>query len=96
MASIESFGRLWMLRQQSWQRQPQAFPSFHRWRGLVMAFPAFSFGAAGRYQAMLLTCIDPRFPEPSTTWKDVTWPASTVSSPLPALPSALLAAAFKE
>jgi len=31
--------------------------------GLTAAFPALSFGATGKYEAMLLACIDPRFPE---------------------------------
>ena len=30
---------------------------------LLAAFPSFAFGAEGNYDAMLLTCIDPRFPE---------------------------------
>jgi carbonic anhydrase len=33
--------------------------------GLTTAFPPVSFGATGQYEAMLLTCIDPRFPEHS-------------------------------
>ncbi|MCF8476799.1 MAG: hypothetical protein K9G60_07190 [Pseudolabrys sp.] len=33
--------------------------------GLVAAFPSLAFGAYGDSDAMLLTCIDPRFPEPS-------------------------------
>jgi carbonic anhydrase len=33
--------------------------------GLAAALPAFSFAAEGNYDAMLLTCIDPRFPEPT-------------------------------
>jgi carbonic anhydrase len=31
--------------------------------GLAAAFPATTFGATGNYEAMLLTCMDPRFPE---------------------------------
>ncbi len=31
--------------------------------GLAATLPAFSFGATGKYEAMLLACIDPRFPE---------------------------------
>lgn len=30
--------------------------------GLVTAFPMVAFGASGNYEAMLLYCIDPRFP----------------------------------
>ncbi|MFN3655773.1 MAG: carbonic anhydrase [Pseudolabrys sp.] len=33
--------------------------------GLLMAFPSLAFAAEGKYDAMLLTCIDPRFPEPT-------------------------------
>jgi hypothetical protein len=33
--------------------------------GLLAAFPSLAFGAYGNYDAMLLTCIDPRFPEPT-------------------------------
>ena len=32
---------------------------------LAAALPTVSFGATGNYEAMLLTCIDPRFPEHS-------------------------------
>jgi hypothetical protein len=31
--------------------------------GMLAAFPSLAFGAEGNYEAMLLTCIDPRFPE---------------------------------
>jgi len=31
--------------------------------GLAAAFPMISFGATGNYEAMVLSCIDPRFPE---------------------------------
>jgi hypothetical protein len=33
--------------------------------GLIAAFPSLAFAAEGNYEAMLLTCIDPRFPEPT-------------------------------
>jgi hypothetical protein len=33
--------------------------------GLAAALPSFALGAEGNYDAMLLTCIDPRFPEPT-------------------------------
>jgi carbonic anhydrase len=33
--------------------------------GLAAAMPGFAFAAEGNYDAMLLTCIDPRFPEPT-------------------------------
>ena len=33
--------------------------------GLAAAMPALSWAAEGNYEGMLLTCIDPRFPEPS-------------------------------
>jgi carbonic anhydrase len=33
--------------------------------GMLAAFPSLAFGADGNYDAMLLTCIDPRFPEPT-------------------------------
>ncbi len=32
--------------------------------GLLAAFPSLAFAAEGNYDAMLLTCIDPRFQEP--------------------------------
>ncbi|HEY0223240.1 MAG TPA: carbonic anhydrase [Pseudolabrys sp.] len=33
--------------------------------GALAAFPSLAFGAEGNYEAMLLTCIDPRFPKPT-------------------------------
>ena len=33
--------------------------------GLFAAIPSIALGAEGNYEAMLLTCIDPRFPEPT-------------------------------
>jgi hypothetical protein len=33
--------------------------------GLIAALPSLALGAEGHYEAMLLTCIDPRFPEPT-------------------------------
>jgi hypothetical protein len=33
--------------------------------GMMMAFPSLAFAAEGQYDAMLATCIDPRFPEPT-------------------------------
>ena len=36
--------------------------------GLMATFPSFAFGAEGNYEAMLLTCIDPRFPEPTINY----------------------------
>jgi carbonic anhydrase len=33
--------------------------------GMIAAFPSLVLGAEGNYDAMLLTCIDPRFPEPT-------------------------------
>lgn len=33
--------------------------------GLSAALPSFAIAAEGNYEAMLLTCIDPRFPEPT-------------------------------
>jgi carbonic anhydrase len=33
--------------------------------GLAMTLPSPLFAASGNYEAMLLTCIDPRFPEPT-------------------------------
>ena len=38
--------------------------------GLVAAFPRLSFGAEGKYDAMLLACIDPRFPEPTIKYME--------------------------
>ena len=34
------------------------------------AFPSLAFGASGNYDAMLLTCIDPRFPEPTIKYME--------------------------
>ena len=38
--------------------------------GLLAAFPSLAFGAEGNYEAMLLTCIDPRFPEPTIKYME--------------------------
>jgi hypothetical protein len=38
--------------------------------GLLAAFPSLAFGAYGSYDAMLLTCIDPRFPEPTIKYME--------------------------
>ena len=38
--------------------------------GIIAAFPALAFGAEGNYEAMLLTCIDPRFPEPTIKYME--------------------------
>ena len=38
--------------------------------GLVAAFPSLAFSAEGNYEAMLLTCIDPRFPEPTIKYME--------------------------
>ena len=38
--------------------------------GLAMAFPSLAFAAEGNYDAMLLTCIDPRFPEPTIKYME--------------------------
>jgi carbonic anhydrase len=35
---------------------------------LAGAVPASAFAATGKYEAMLLTCIDPRFPEPTLSY----------------------------
>jgi carbonic anhydrase len=36
--------------------------------GLLAVFPSLAFAAEGNYDAMLLTCIDPRFPEPTINY----------------------------
>jgi hypothetical protein len=36
--------------------------------GLVAAFPSLLFAAEGTYEAMVLSCIDPRFPEPTLNY----------------------------
>ena len=36
--------------------------------GLLAMFPSLAFAAEGNYDAMLLTCIDPRFPEPTINY----------------------------
>ncbi len=38
--------------------------------GLIAAFPSLVLGAEGNYEAMLLTCIDPRFPEPTIKYME--------------------------
>jgi carbonic anhydrase len=38
--------------------------------GLMMAFPSLAYAAEGNYDAMLLTCIDPRFPEPTIKYME--------------------------
>jgi carbonic anhydrase len=38
--------------------------------GLVAAFPSLALAAEGNYEAMLLTCIDPRFPEPTIKYME--------------------------
>jgi hypothetical protein len=38
--------------------------------GMIAAFPSLAFGAEGNYEAMLLTCIDPRFPEPTIKYME--------------------------
>ena len=38
--------------------------------GALAAFPSFVFAAEGQYEAMLLTCIDPRFPEPTIKYME--------------------------
>jgi hypothetical protein len=35
---------------------------------MLAAFPALVLSAEGNYDAMLLTCIDPRFPEPTINY----------------------------
>ena len=36
----------------------------------MAALPSLAFGAYGNYDAMLLTCIDPRFPEPTIKYME--------------------------
>jgi carbonic anhydrase len=38
--------------------------------GLLAAMPSLAFAAEGNYEAMLLTCIDPRFPEPTIKYME--------------------------
>ena len=38
--------------------------------GIIAAFPSLVLGAEGNYDAMLLTCIDPRFPEPTIKYME--------------------------
>lgn len=38
--------------------------------GLVAAFPSLARAAKGKYDAMLLACIDPRFPEPTIRYME--------------------------
>src|SRR6185437_7235424 len=38
--------------------------------GLMAAFSPLAFAAEGNYEAMLLTCIDPRFPEPTIKYME--------------------------
>ena len=36
--------------------------------GIAAAMPSLAFGATGNYEAMLVTCIDPRFPQPTLNY----------------------------
>jgi carbonic anhydrase len=36
--------------------------------GMLAAMPSLAFGATGNYEAMLVTCIDPRFPQPTINY----------------------------
>lgn len=36
--------------------------------GMLAVFPSLAFGASGNYDAMLVTCIDPRFPQPTINY----------------------------
>jgi carbonic anhydrase len=36
--------------------------------GMLAAMPSLAFAAEGNYEAMLLTCIDPRFPQPTINY----------------------------
>jgi hypothetical protein len=38
--------------------------------GLMAAIPSLAYAAYGNYDAMLLTCIDPRFPEPTIKYME--------------------------
>jgi ABC-type cobalamin transport system permease subunit len=38
--------------------------------GMMAALPSFAFAAEGNYEAMLLTCIDPRLPEPTIKYME--------------------------
>ena len=38
--------------------------------GLIATFPSLALAAYGTYEAMLLTCIDPRFPEPTIKYME--------------------------
>ncbi len=38
--------------------------------GLIAAFPSLAFAAEGNYDAMLVTCIDPRMPEPTIKYME--------------------------
>ncbi len=38
--------------------------------GLIAAIPSLAFAAEGHYEAMLLTCIDPRFPAPTMKYME--------------------------
>ena len=54
--------------------------------GLMTAFAPLAFAAEGNYEAMLLTCIDPRFPEPTIKYMEGRhWSANTANSLLPAM-----------
>lgn len=39
--------------------------------GLIAIYPGLVLGATGKYQAMLLSCIDPRFPEPTIRYMEM-------------------------
>ena len=44
------------------------FLQFSAGAGMLAAFPQLAFGATGNYEAMLVTCIDPRFPQPTLNY----------------------------
>jgi hypothetical protein len=56
-----------MLRQRYGRRR---FLQLSAGASLLAAFPSLAFAAEGNYEAMLLTCIDPRFPEPTIKYME--------------------------
>ena len=48
--------------------RPPALPALRPAPDCWRRFPRFAFGASGNYEAMLVTCIDPRFPQPTINY----------------------------
>jgi carbonic anhydrase len=50
--------------------RPPALPSSDGGRRMLAAMPTLAFAPKGKYEAMLLACIAPRFPEPTIRYME--------------------------